>query len=165
MKKLLSLILAGALLVGAMFALTSCFGPKPELDLEKAEENLEDADYSVQFDDDYDKDDVYAATLYASDDDDNYLRIMEFNNVKFAKLYEKQLKLEADYALEEAKLQIKAMKLQLKEYGDDLDDDEIEYMEEQIEKLEEEIDEYDYVVGRKGKVVWEGTKEAIKASK
>ena len=51
MKKLLSLILAGALLVGAMFALTSCslFGPKPELDLETAAENLEDAKYAVNY--------------------------------------------------------------------------------------------------------------------
>jgi hypothetical protein len=164
MKKLLSLILAGALLVGAMFALTSCFGPKPELDLEKAEEALKDADYTVYFDDDMDEG-PYVAQLEARDEDGNSLEIYEFESLKFAKLYEKQLKLEAEYELESKKLQIKAMKLTLKEYGDDLDDDAIEEMEEYIDELEKELEESEFVVGRKGKVVWAGTKEAIKASK
>ena len=51
MKKLLAALLAVVMVVGCMLTMTSCslsiFDPKPQTDLDKAQENLEDNDYLV----------------------------------------------------------------------------------------------------------------------
>ena len=49
MKKFLAALLAVVMVVGCMLTMTSCslFDPKPETDIDKAQENLEDNDYLV----------------------------------------------------------------------------------------------------------------------
>ena len=161
MKKILAALLAAVMLMGCMLTFASC-GAKPRLDLEKAEEALEDEDYNVNYDDDVDSMGV-KERLYASNDED-YIEIYVFESSKTAKLAYESLKLERDYEIEEMELKIKTYKHMLSKYEDDIDEDDFEEM---IEELEDELKEYkkEYCIGRSGKTVWEGTANAIKDSK
>ena len=181
MKRKLAVLLALAMLIGCVALFASC-GAKPELDLEKAKDALEDEDYTVYYSDDEDDLPVYAeGVLSASDDDDNYVYIMRFADAKTAKLYYNTLKIDRDNEIAEIKAEIKSLKAEikaseqvLKKYEDDMKSDEIEDLEDEIEELEDEIKDLekeledmkeDYVIGRSGKVVWYGTADAIKDSK
>ena len=55
----------------------------------------------------------------------------------------------------------------LKKYKKDLSSDEIDDLEEEIKDFEDHLEEEkkEYVSGQKGKFVWYGTKNAIKATK
>ena len=56
MKKLLTMMLALAMLLGCVASFASCglLNPKPKLDLEKAADALEDEDYNVSYEEDFD---------------------------------------------------------------------------------------------------------------
>ena len=165
MKKILVVLLALAMLVSCVAIFASC-GAKPQLDLEKAKDALEDADYDVSYEDDMSDYTPYIEEyLEAGDDDDNEITIIRFADTKTAKLYYQSLKLERDYDIDTLKLQIKQAKHQLKKYEDDLSSDEIDALEDEIKELEKELEDMkdDYIIGRSGKVVWVGTKDAIKA--
>ena len=167
MKRKLAVLLALAMLIGCVALFASC-GAKPELDLEKAKDALEDEDYEVYYEDDMSDDVPYIEEyLRAYDDDDNSITIIRFADAKTAKLYYQELKLQRDYEIDSLKLEIKALKNQLKKYEDDFNSDEIDEIEDEIKDLEKELEEMkeETVIGRSGKVVWTGTKDAIKASK
>ena len=182
MKKILVVLLALAMLISSVAIFASC-GAKPQLDLEKAKDALEDEDYTVFYSDDDDSEDIpyIEETLYAYDDDDNSITIIRFADAKSAKLAYKQLKIENDAKIDNIKAEIKELKAEiklyehvLKKYDDELKSDEAEEVEENIKELEDEVKDLekeleemkdDYVIGRSGKVVWTGTKDAIKASK
>ena len=181
MKRKLAVLLALAMLIGCVALFASC-GAKPELDLEKAKDALEDEDYTVYYEDDMSDDVPYIEEyLSARDDDDNSITIIRFADAKTAKLYYNTLKIDRDNEIAEIKADIKSLKAEikaseqiLKKYEDDMKSDEIEALEDEIEELEDEIKDLekeledmkeDYVLGRSGKVVWTGTKDAIKASK
>ena len=161
-------LLAICLILATLFCITSC-GAKPKLDFDKAKDNLEDKDYYVEFTDD--EDDLYspnmAALFAATDDDENYLYMVEYKDLKSAKIAYKQLKLERETELEEKELKIKELKNLLKKYDGDLDSDTIDEYEDEIKELEKEIKELkkETLYGRSGKIVWEGTEKAVKASK
>ena len=176
-KKLIALFV----LVATLFVFASCSMP-PKFDLEKAEDNLEDHDYTVQYTDDADdldegmKELLYAYKSDEDDDDRDYLYVAKFETMKLANLYYKQLKLnfkteKDEYEAEIAalKLQIKIAKYELKKYGDDSgwDDDDIDDMQDELKELKEEFKEYkkDYKFGILGKTVWYGTAKALKDSK
>lgn len=161
MKKILAALLAFAMLIGCVLTFASC-GAKPRLDLEKAEEALEDEDYNVSYDDDVDSMGE-KERLYAYNDED-YIEIRVFDSAKTAKLAYEALKLELDYEIEGIELQIKTYKHMLSKYEDDIDEDDFE---EKLEELEESLKELkkEYCVGRSGKTVWRGTANAIKDSK
>lgn len=160
--------LALIMLMGCVLTFASCsFGPKPELDIDDAEEALEDENYSVSVNDDP-SDPMYEATLSASNEDD-YLRIVWFENASVAKLYYKSLKLEREQEIESLKLEIKTLKKVIKLYEDDYKSDELDELEDELKDLEKELDELksnkEYAYGRSGKVVWYGTKDAVEDSK
>ncbi len=182
MKKTLIRIFALVLTLCTVFSLASCFAAKPEKDLEDAKENLEDANYEV----DYVDDEEYLAVnveayLKADNDKDEQLTVYIYKDIKSAKLAYKQQKAAyememeyAEYAIDKMELELKQLKNRLKKYEDDLDSDELDKLEEQIEDKEEAIEdskeaikEYkkEYVIGRSGKMVWYGTDKAIKKSK
>ena len=162
MKKFLALLLVLVM----TFALASCsLFSKPELDLDDAQDNLEDEDYSVRYEDD--EDNLGAGVeeyLSAYDDKDNYLRITVYASAKLAKLDYKARKLQIDTQIKETKLEIQQIEYLLENYKKDLDDpsdykDQLKDLEKELEQLEE------MVVGKSGKTVWYGTKDAINASK
>ena len=64
-------------------------------------------------------------------------------------------------------LYIESLEHQLKKYEDDLDSDEINEIEDEIKELNKALEkvEDEYVIGRSGKTVWAGTKDAIEDSK
>ena len=166
MKRILSLSLAFVMIFACIFSLSSCFGPKPELDIGKAEDNLEDEDYTVNVVDDEDllaPGQVERLSAYNGDDS---IAIIEFENTKTAKLYYKQLKLERDQEIEEIKLEIKYMEHILDEYSKDLDSEDEDDYKDRLKDLRKELEEADEEVlfGRSGKIVWYGTKDAVEDS-
>ena len=188
MKKIITTLLALAMILSCVLVLSSCsisiFAPKPELDLEDAAENLEDADYSVSYIDDTDELDVgMEEMLYASevidredfDDEEeyyealdarNYITIVVYSSKKTADIAYQNAKAELDYEIKSTKLEIKSIQHTLDEYEGDLEDEQIEYYEEKLESLEKALDQLNNtVVGKKGATVWYGTKGAIEDSK
>ncbi len=161
MKKILAALLAVVMLMGCVLTFASC-ASKPRLNLEKAEESLEDEDYNVSYDDDVDYMGV-KERLYASNDED-YIEICVYKSSKTAKLAYEALKLDRDQEIKEMELKIKTYKHLLSKYEDDAEDFDLE---DEIEDLEEELKEYkkEYCIGRSGNTVWEGTANAIKDSK
>ena len=166
MKRILSLSLAFVMIFACIFSLSSCFGPKPELDIGKAEDNLEDEDYTVNVVDDEDLlGPGQVERLYAYNGDDS-IAIIEFENTKTAKLYYKQLKLERDQEIEEIKLEIKYMEHILDEYSKDLDSEDEDDYKDRLKDLRKELEEAEEedLFGRSGKIVWYGTKDAVEDS-
>ena len=184
MKKFIVMLLAVAMVLSCTLVLASCGnqGPKPELNIEDAAENLEDADYTVMFTDD--EDDLYPwieAQLYATNDDDEGIYITVYKDSTSAKLALEDVKVEFNAEIDSIneKIDAKERKIKqyeniLKKYEDDLEDEEIEELEDTIDDLNDEIDELkdelkeikeEACFGRSGKTVWYGTKTAAKDSK
>jgi len=131
MKRIISAVLVCILMVGCVFALASCGGPNK--DPEAAKKALEDADYIVELEDEFDEDSKLEAAIEAySEDGKNLIEIYYFADAKDAK-----------EAYDEAKENLDDMKELYKELG-----------------IEAEIE-----LGKSGKMVWMGTKDAIKAAK
>lgn len=179
MSKALKRLFVVVLFVVFTFSLTSC--TTPTLNLEKAQEKLEDEDYTVVYSDDEDYLEVSMEEMLTarSEDGDDYLYMIKFKDAKSARLTYQSLKMSYkeevnDYknSIKEIELQIKEYKNLLNKYEDDLKDadyyeDEIEELEDELEELKEEFKEFkeDYSYGRSGKVVWYGTTKAVKDSK
>ena len=161
MKKLLALIL----IIGCVFAMTSCYllGPRPEKDLKKAKENLEAADYNVSYTTEA-GDDIVARLSAQSEDGEDTIIIIEFANKKAANLYYRERKLEIEHEIDDLKLQIDKLKYEMKNSDNDgenlIGEIALEKLQEELSKLRKEI-----VLGKSGKVVWYGTKNGAKASK
>ena len=163
MKKLLAL----ALIIVSIFSFASCslFAAKPEFDLDDAKDALEDADYTVIYEDDLDTPGI-KEYLRAYDSKDNSLTIIVFEDAKLANLAYQQQKLEFEYDKDELELEIKANEHRLDKYEDDLDSADIDSIEDDIKDMNKELKEMkDYVIGKSGKTIWYGTKDAIKDSK
>lgn len=165
MKKIIVTLLAAAMLISCVCVLASCGGQgsKPELDLEDAAENLEDEDYIVEYEDDEDNLSANVAEkLTARNSDGDYIYITVYKDSKSASMAFDELKLKFDYQVKYAKAELKKMKHMVKKYEDD-----VSYDEDDIEDFEEEFKEgkAEYCYGKSGKIVWEGTKNAVKDSK
>ena len=167
MKKILAVVLAAVMLMSVMLTLTSCslFGPKPDvkMSMKKIAKALEDEDYLVSTEK---EPDVMIKQYLSAYTEDDSLQIIWFEDTAMAKLYYKELKMDLDHKIESAKLEIKAGEKYLDLYDSDLDDDDAEEREEELEEMEEELEEIKNIcIGRKGNVVWKGTKNAIEDSK
>ena len=173
MRKTLSRLFVVALF--AIFALSLVSCTKPELDFDDAEDNLEDADYTVYVSE---KSSVNVEKeLRATHKDGDYLLIAEYKDAKSAKIAYQEYKLSRQSQLDELKAEIKYYELRIKEYknlidkyDDDIDADtyeeRIEELEDGIEELEDDIKKVkEMSLGRSGKIVWYGTKDAVKDSK
>lgn len=168
MKKILiSLLMALMLCSLAVFgvACSTNLGPKPELDIDDAQEALEDEDYYVNVSEKY-LDPEYEAILSASKDDDS-LTIIWFNDKDTAKIYFDSIKINHENEIKSMELQMKMIENKLDKYEDDLDSDEIDDLEDELKELKKELKDYkeDYAYGIDGKVVWYGTADAVKDSK
>ena len=146
-------------------------GPKPELNLKTAQENLEYYDYTV-FVEHYgtSRDDadavMYESTLYAYNDYDDYIEIFVFEDTSMAKAYYNYLKKDYKIEINEIKALIKFTEKNLKYYEDTLSKDLLEDLEEELDEYKEELKySSDWIIGRSGKYVWTGTKKAIENSK
>ena len=164
MKRILAAILLVVLTFSSVVLLSSC-GPKPELELEDAAENLEDEKYTVTYVDDSD-DAGIEEYLRASNGKDDYLYVTVYADAKLAKFAYKELKMEMKQEKEYYKLQIEYYEYMLDEYGKELESEDEDYYKELIKEYEKSLEEYDeYVIGRSGNTVWYGTKTAIEDSK
>ena len=180
MKKFWALILASVMILSCMVVFSSCT-PRPKMNLEDAADNLEDEDYDVYYCEDADdmsyEDYLKFATcfrtdsigckeaIYASNGDD-YLIVIVFSDSKLAKLYYEEAKASMNNEKENLEREIERLEHMLKKYDDDFSSYEIDSMEDELKELKKELKEYkEYVIGKSGKTVWAGTKDAIKDSK
>ena len=164
MKKI---ILTVFLILAMVLGFASC-AAKPELDLKDAEKNLKGEDYEVEIEDEDDLDVGIEEALEAySEDGEDYIVIIRFENKKYAKLNYEMMKQEQDAKIDAIELEIKQIEYMLKHYDDDLDSDDIDYYEDKIKELNKELEDIqeNYVCGIKGKVVWIGTPKAVEDSK
>ena len=172
MKKLLSVTLVLLLAVCCMLTMVSCFGggEKPELDLEKAAEALEDRDYTVEYTDDDLEIPALEEQLRASkstDGDHEYIYILRFKDTKSAKLYYENIKLGRESQQKSSELEIEFYEHLLKKYEDDMKSDEIDEYEDELKEMKKALEnsQEDYTYGRSGKIVWYGTTKAAKHTK
>jgi hypothetical protein len=169
MKKLTVKLLALALLVASVFSLASCslFAPKPETDLKDAEKALEDNKYTVSHVDDEDELSAGVAEYLSASNDDDYLRVTIYKDSTLASIAYEELQQNLKEEKAAIKRNIKKYKHLIKKYKDDLkDDDLLDSYEDRLEDYEEQLEEMkNAVIGKSGKTVWAGTKDAIKDSK
>ena len=168
MKKLLSGIIVLVMILGFTLSFASCVAI-PELDLRYAERALEKEDYTVYYSDDADDlDPGVTAELYArSYDGDEYLTITVFKTAKLAKLKYQSLNMYKETAIKGVKHDIKTLEYMLKKFDKDLSRSEINKLNDELEELYETLEnlEKNYSFGINGKIVWEGTPDAIKDSR
>lgn len=168
MKKILiSLLMALMLCSLAVFgvACSTNLGPKPELDIDDAQEALEDEDYYVKI---YEEEGEpeFESRLYAVKGDD-YIEIYWCNDKQTAMILFDTTKKALETRIGQIELQMKMIENKLDKYEDDLDSDEIDDLEDELKELKKELKDYkeDYAYGIDGKVVWYGTADAVKDSK
>ena len=134
MKKIISLILVCAFVIGMALTLVSCGAPKK--DPKKAKEALEDNGYSVTLLENESLSVINTkgleAYIFAYDEGDEQIYIYYFEDKASAK--------EAYESFEE---EYKSLKAAYESVGKD----------------------YNFKLGKSGKMIWLGTKEAIKAAK
>lgn len=166
MKRILAAILALLMVLGSVMMFASC-GQKPKLNLEKAEENLDDEDYNVTYIDDEDELGIAMSEKLTANDGKNEITIIKYKKSATAKLKYKELKLEYDMQLEYYELRIAYYEHLIKTFDDDLKSSQIDEYEDQIKYYEDLLEEAkdEYVFGRSGKYVWYGTADALKDTK
>ena len=167
MKKLLTSLLAIAMLLSCMALFSACAVSKPELDFDDAEDALEDAGYDVYCEEE-EWDGCKVEALYAEDEnDENYLEIFKFEKASTAKLWYKSMKMDIEGEILEYEQEIEWIKHQLEKYEDEMKSDEIDALKDELKELEKDLEEFkeENVIGRSGKYVWYGTADAIKDSK
>ena len=169
MKKILSSILVFIMLVGCVFTLASC--SRPELDLATAKSNLEAKGFTVilQTNKDYLSEGiVQKLTAYDGlySDEGQYLNIIVFDNTKTAKIALEEQEIIKKQSKENLEYQIELTEHLLKTYRDELSTSEIADYEDEIKEYEDVLATFDdeFILGRKGKTIWYGTKLAIEAS-
>ena len=192
MKKIIVTLLAAAMLLSCTLAFSACslFNPQPETDLEEAMENLEDADYEVDYEEEVDEVGI-SEQLSAFNEDGDRITIIVFEDKKLAELEYDKYKLtekmedemekaaEKDakkhgedynqslvvekYEEKSDKLAYEYAKHMLDKYDDELSDEEIENYEDIVDRYAN--GEPEIIFGKSGKVFWYGTKQAIEDSK
>ena len=171
MKKLLGKILVILLVVATVTAFSACSksvgapsaGPKPELDLKKAEDNLEDNGYEIE-DLDLDSAMDYAIEkgISAYDERDNYIILIECKSTKAAeKLYDYLINYE--FEINYINATIAWYEFLLEEYGDDMYSEEREELEDEIKANKDDIKDAAY--GHSGKYIWFGNEDAVEDTK
>ena len=169
MKKILSAFLAAILLLTAVLALSSC-GKRPETDLFRVEETLEEKEYTVLLETEAENLDVNEdKTLYARktvEEGDSYksylFRAVTYKDTTSAILAYLELKLQLKSEIHMMKLEIKSTEKILDNYASDLDAEEIEELREDLEDMEEELEEMkDICLGLSGKTVWYASDETV----
>ncbi len=169
MKNTIKRILALVLTIACVVSLVSC--AKPKLDLEKAKANLEENGYVVTVTNSPDagvESVLLALKNLVSADETQSLTIYKFKSVKLAKLYHQAQVLKIENEIESLELEIKAIKHLINKFENELDSDDIDDYKEDIAEAKQEIAELKdelKTIGRQGKYVWQGDKEAIKATK
>ena len=167
MKRLFSALLAALMFAGCVAMFASCAREIPNDDYDSAKEALEDAGYNVTASD-RDLEPGEDKSIFAcSEDYEEYVRIVWCEDVSYAKLLYDDLKFRHDREVSRLKHQIRHYEKYLDMYEDDMKNEEIDEYEDNIKELEDLLKkmEEDYVVGRKGKMVWVGTVKVIKATK
>lgn len=160
-KKILTVLLV----LSMVFVFASC-ATKPELDIYAAEKNLKGEDYEVDVEEKPDAGIEEALSAYSEDGDD-FIYIVKFEDAKLAKKYYKVMEQAHDSEVEALELEIELIECILEKCNDDLDSDEIDDYEDELKDLKKELEEIqkESFFGISGSTIWVGTENAIKDSR
>ncbi len=164
MKKMFKRVLLVALAILSVMALASC-AVKPQLNFEDAEANLKKAGYTVKV---TDINEEYAERiLYAANLEGDVIYITRFAKESTARVFYRQMEKERDSEIEAMKEEIKVYKHIIKAYKNELSESEVNSYKDRIKEIENDIKEYkaDNAIGYNGAYVWQGSKNAVKATK
>ena len=168
MKCIYKRLLAAILLMNLLASLCSCslLAPKPETDLEDAKAALESAGYTVYIwdyedsEDVQDKGKVRELIAYSAGYED-YINIICYEEMATAKVAKKLWNKNLDAEVKYYKAERSYHEHILDKYGDKMTSEEYNRIRSYIEEDEARADNA-VIVGRSGKIVWSGTKNAIK---
>ena len=149
-----------------LFFLSSC-SKKPNLDFNNSRANLVDKGYHVTYvDNSHFLEFNEKKSLYGYVDKD-FISIIEFKDLKSARLYLKYLESEYEEKINTLKAEIKMYKHTLNKYDKELTSEEIDDLKENIREIQQKLEGYedDHKCGRSGKIVWYGTKYAIEGTR
>ena len=167
MKKILKSAVAILVIISCFVMLVSCAQPKKDMD--KAAKNLRNSGYEVYVNEDPGAGMETIITAKKNSDGKTYsLKFMECETLKLAKLLYQQLRNEIQSQINENKMSIKAAKHILNKFDDELSASEKDEYNQMINDLKDENKELKELLsctGRSGKYVWQGDREAIKATK
>lgn len=152
------------LLTICVLVLSSC--ASPDLDFDDAKVALEEKGYSVLHTKNPLKEGM-VASLTASNDDDEYLYMAEYESSALASVQYDKVKLQYETEESETQLEIDELEAFYDLYEDQLSDEEKQAYKDDIEELEESLDDLhsSFVFGRSGCIIWYGTAQAVKDSK
>ncbi len=192
MKKRTITFLMTMLLIISVFNFASC-SARPELDLEESKENLEDFGYTVRYLSKYQlsQNGIYGAenAIIANEKGDFAvigdilsvndiqrlsslsLAVINFKEERYAKIYYDYIKSVYDSSLSLLKSSLEFVKAAIREHL--YQNTQLEKNEDSIDEIEDSIDEIEdliekmqkYVIGKSGKTVWFGDKQAIEDTK
>ncbi len=168
MKKTIK-ILACILLACCITLTVACGGStaKPELNLEKAKDNLEAKGYQVNLASggSFLIDGMIVYCLDAINGEENSITIYEFCSNDIAKSYYNTQTAMNTNQIITAQTQRDFYKAVLADKALTLTDSEKKILEEEIADCEETLAKYDKIIGFSGKFFWIGTKDAIEDTK
>ena len=168
MKKTIK-ILACILLACCITLTVACGGStaKPELNLEKAKDNLEAKGYQVSLASgvSFIVDGMVVYRLNATNGEGNSITIYEFCSNDIAKSYYNTQMSMNTYQITMAQTQRDFNKALLADKALTLTDRDRKALEEEIAYFEKTLAKYDKIIGFSGKFFWIGTKDAIKDTK
>ncbi len=163
------------LLIASALSLTACdlFAPKPETNIRSAAAALTDRGYTVNtsgalpvdgYEDDV-KRSLYATKSGSSDFEDE-VWLVEFKDEDAAKDFYKEIKAFLNEEIEELEDELKELKQDFEDEEDYMSSSERKIAKELLKQQEEEVDKIkEIVIGRSGKTVWCGSKDAIEDTK
>ena len=173
MKKLWKTLLSCLLMIVAVLSICCC-SSKENLNIDKAKNSLEKANYDVEFisnPDPYDIDISFTNAidkyLFAEGIHGEEICMILFDSEGMAKKYYKTLSLEIEYEISSIKADIKAYEYYLKHYKNKIKSDERNDIEDYINESRKELEDFkeEYAFGRSGKLVWFGNVDAINDAK
>ena len=152
------------LLTICVLVLSSC--ASPELDFDDAKVTLEEKGYTVL----HTKNPLtegMVASFTASNDDDEYLYMAEYESSALASVQYDKVKLQYETEEKETQLEIDELEAFYDLYKDQMSDEKKQAHKDDIAELEKSIDDLNdnFTFGRSGCIIWYGTVQAVKDSK
>ena len=107
------------------------------------------------------------ASFTASNDDDEYLYMAEYESSALASVQYDKVKLQYETEEKETQLEIDELEAFYDLYKDQMSDEEKQAHKDDIAELKKSIDDLNdnFTFGRSGCIIWYGTAQALKDSK
>ena len=166
MKKRFMRMMSGFLVVGALLPMAGCGLFSPKLNIDDAEDALEERNYEVEIERDADFEElegIIVKALYAEKGDDEIV-IFEGKNKKTIKLLYEMEKASIEAEIAELNAMIEVYEHIVSDYDDILKSAEIDALEDEIKELKEEVEDCEKelaCIGISGVYIWRASSEDV----